>query len=50
MELMDKDCSNCKHCIDKEIWTCEIEEPCMGHCYYEREESGEHAKGAEEEK
>ena len=30
-------CETCKHCIDKTTWTCEIDEPCVNHSYYESE-------------
>ena len=30
-----KDCETCKHCIDKKLWICEIDEPCINHIYYE---------------
>jgi len=39
LRQFEKHCSTCKHCIDKEIWTCEIEEPCINHFYYEKDES-----------
>lgn len=36
--MNEKDCSTCNHCIDKEIWTCEIDDYCFNHFYYEPEE------------
>ena len=31
-------CENCIHCVDKEIWTCEFEEPCINGSLFEPEE------------
>jgi hypothetical protein len=36
-----EDCSTCKHCKDKSIWTCEIEEPCINNICYESENKKE---------
>lgn len=34
-------CENCIHCIDKKIWTCELEEPCINGSLFESEEQKE---------
>ena len=39
---MGKDCINCKHCIDKEVYTCEIKEPCINNFYFEEGDVNEH--------
>lgn len=31
-------CENCIHCVDKEIWTCEFEEPCVNGSLFKPEE------------
>lgn len=36
-----RDCETCIHCIDKKIWTCELEELCVNGALYEEEEPRE---------
>ena len=39
---MKKDCTDCIHFIDKEAYTCEIEDSCINGFYFEEGDADEH--------